>query len=325
VTGYWSGDVKAVKYDKSKVKSADALKPLKLPEDDAYFDMLRKPYQAFILETLMAGTVGFDGKDGQLKLMLNGKSPKAITTLKRPSQVHFAEQLQWLRAYADLREDRLAEIQMQLGDALSFFGAQSYLNDGRRQHTLMLLDIVRNFAIHIETPMKYYCRSARPIDYAAEVQPMIQTPEHSSFPSGHALEAFAIATVFYRLQTGYEPAAGISGAVLKQGRSPSALPFRLAHRIAVNRTVAGVHFPVDSRVGAHVGCTVGDLVWSLASGKDLATGNPSLGRADADFLLSDTDFSPVRKGQAVKVKPIPMLRKLWNLAAAEWPLAPARI
>lgn len=70
---------------------------------------------------------------------------------------------------------------------------------------------------------------------------MIQIPDHSTYPSGHAMEAFAIATVLHCLSTGNGPRHGVK---------EQALPFRLAHRIAVNRTVAGVHFPVDSLAGA---------------------------------------------------------------------------
>ena len=105
--------------------------------------------------------------------------------------------------------------------------------------------------------MKFFCRAARPVDLAAQVQPMIQTPDHSSFPSGHAAEAFAIATVLHHLAAGRRP---------DQGAAAEALPFKLAHRIATNRTVAGVHFPVDSLAGALLGCRIGALMILLGGG-----------------------------------------------------------
>ncbi|MEM9640254.1 MAG: hypothetical protein AAGA19_02035, partial [Pseudomonadota bacterium] len=42
--------------------------------------------------------------------------------------------------------------------------------------------------------------------------------------------------------------------------------FRLAARIAINRTVSGVHFPVDSAAGACLGITLGDYLVARASG-----------------------------------------------------------
>lgn len=95
------------------------------------------------------------------------------------------------------------------------------------------------------------------MDLAIEVQPMIQTPDHSSYPSGHACEAFAVASVLCRMM-GAEPLA-----VLKDPKEPRHTLFRLAARIAENRTVAGVHFPMDNLAGAMLGIVLGELVWGI--------------------------------------------------------------
>jgi len=42
------------------------------------------------------------------------------------------------------------------------------------------------------------------------------------------------------------------------------LPYRIAHRIAVNRTIAGVHYPVDSAAGAMLGRAIGEAILALA-------------------------------------------------------------
>ena len=43
---------------------------------------------------------------------------------------------------------------------------------------------------------------------------------------------------------------------------------RLAARIAINRTVAGVHFPIDSVAGALLGLTLGDYFLARVMGED---------------------------------------------------------
>lgn len=238
------------------------------------------PTQALILDCHLRSLVSVDwsvgpaGEIGDVAAMnvrlpvteqSDGTWPKpflTVASVTRPDPAYFAADLDFLRAYSDLRSDRLAEIFHQTGDILSFFGAHGYLDSGRRKHTLLLLEAVRSVAVHVETLAKFVCRQKRPIDYAMEVQPMVQTPDHSSFPSGHALEAFAIATVLTRLSGGPDPVTAIDEMFL---------PFVLAHRIATNRTVAGVHFPVDSLAGAFLGVLLGEAIHSLAFGNDVTT------------------------------------------------------
>ncbi|WP_214676207.1 hypothetical protein, partial [Escherichia coli] len=44
---------------------------------------------------------------------------------------------------------------------------------------------------------------------------------------------------------------------------------RLAYRIAVNRTVAGVHYPVDSACGRVLGTLLGEFMVGRCSGQSL--------------------------------------------------------
>lgn len=261
-------------------------------------------------------------------------SDKTITTIARPNPGYFIRDLDWVRAYADLRSDRLSEIQVQITDIMSFFGALRFLDRGRRQGTLLLLNVVRDTAIYVESLVKYYCRAPRPIDYLQQVQPMIQTPDHSAFPSGHATEAFAVATVLNRLATGNGPKTGIAAA---------AFPFRLAHRIAANRTVAGVHFPVDSHAGAWLGCYIGEAVHAIATGGQLSkedfalpdhevAGGSDEAHQDADiavpqatidFLLTTLTVFPSASTTAYEtITSNPIIKRLWDDAQAEWPSPP---
>ncbi|WP_299706996.1 phosphatase PAP2 family protein [uncultured Tateyamaria sp.] len=165
------------------------------------------------------------------------------------------EQLVWLRNYADLRFDRNSEINRQLDDIGSFFGAVTRLDGSSRQHTLEFLTATNQVVYALEMRAKWYTWTPRPIDLSSNVHPIIQTPDHSSYPSGHATEAFAMATLLARLMDNEKSA--------QDGMQEHTMPYRLAHRIAVNRTIAGVHYPIDSAAGAVMGCMIGEAIWSM--------------------------------------------------------------
>ena len=78
------------------------------------------------------------------------------------------------------------------------------------------------------------------------------------FPSGHATEAFLVAYVLGKLMKPLDDRAypDRSRKTTKdQGWGEQLM--RVAARIATNRVVAGVHFPVDSGVGALLGLSLG--------------------------------------------------------------------
>ncbi|MDF0599257.1 phosphatase PAP2 family protein [Psychromarinibacter sp. C21-152] len=250
-------------------------------------------------------------------------SGRPVVTIHQPAQDHFRAQLSHLRAYADLRDDRLAEINLQLGDIMSFFGAVGYLDPQRRARTTDLLDAVERLTVFVEMQVKHLCRSPRPIDYAPQVQPLIQTPDHSAFPSGHSTESFAVATVLYRL---------MEGECAHHGVGAQAHVFRVAERMAVNRTVAGVHFPCDSAAGAVLGCAIGEHVHALATGRVLKPMAMDFRAGDGGGFADTEDFSLDWLGDALVPPEFDhrpadgdaatrnaILAKAWELAAAEWP------
>lgn len=75
--------------------------------------------------------------------------------------------------------------------------------------------------------LKY--KRARPVQVWPVVRPLLPTPRHPSYPSGHALQCFLIAEVLGKTVPATAPQLA-----------------RLALRIAVNRERAGVHFPSDT-------------------------------------------------------------------------------
>jgi hypothetical protein len=157
---------------------------------------------------------------------------------------------------------------------------------------------------------------------------MILTPAHSAFPSGHSTEAHAVATVLLALisKSDLAPSAGDDQKLLREQF------MRQAARIAINRTVAGVHYPVDSAVGQMLGLTLGEyLVRRCTDGGNIASwrfiGEAFDGRTDFDFRTQyDTEsgqrlapaFAQKLPGTGTPVDVSPPLKWLWDKALAEW-------
>lgn len=228
--------------------------------------------------------------------------PVSISTLK--------QQLMWVRNYADLRLDRNAEIVAQSLDILSFFGAVAPIQMPGRKLTFEWLTAVQSLCVLVEMQVKHFCWGARPNQLTPMIQPVIPTPDHSTFPSGHATEAFAIATVL----------EAFSNRSAEDGLRAWTAPYRLAHRIAVNRTIAGVHYPVDSAGGAMLGCAIGEALVKAST--------PGPTRIAPRHFLPDTfrdDFLPswlkthIVSGAAPgRPGRVPLLLESWAAAQAEW-------
>jgi membrane-associated phospholipid phosphatase len=178
-------------------------------------------------------------------------SYRPLARFDRPDEQVFQTQLQFLRAYADLRPDRATEIVQQLATFVPFLGSIAFLRPDAKRWTMELLEAVLRLAGYVEQRVKHGLACRRPNEYSPQVQPIILTPGHGSLPSGHATEAFAMALVLRQLlrTAGVNPYGDVSYGVQFM---------RLAARLAINRTVAGVHFPIDSISGALLGLTLGD-------------------------------------------------------------------
>jgi membrane-associated phospholipid phosphatase len=263
------------------------------------------------------------GADGDATLSVNGTE---LVSLSRPSTDVFKQQLAMVRAYSDLRTDRVNEILLQTGDLFSFYGALGYLSNARNKHTLAALYTCQRIAVHVEMPIKHFCRAPRPIDYATHIQPMIQTPDHSSYPSGHAIEVFAASTVLARLMTGLGPRDALNAPVDSETGRMAGMAFRLAHRIASNRSVAGVHFPIDSAAGAVIGCLLGDAIYRVATGADdwqdlTEISFDLVGPSDPPFDLTLRwlrEQLPEDAAGGATGDDTTIFGKLWKDAAAEW-------
>ncbi len=260
-----------------------------------------------------------------------------IVTIFRPTPDKIREQqLSVVFSYADLRRDRAAEIQAQISEFFPFFATVCHLDSDRSRFTLELLTALRFVVVATQMRVKHALAMPRPVDYSAQIMPMIQTPGHSSFPAGHAVETFMFATVLSELAAEREQQLYASGRPLHDQL------MWLAARISVNRVVAGVHFPIDLAAGMVIGSLLGRYFVALAKGSSVSLRSWSFdgttyGDADfpwrdmlaaiennqaaslsqdgkAAFLTSGTQFTPP------SLPSTSPLRWLWDRAAAEWTL-----
>jgi membrane-associated phospholipid phosphatase len=248
-----------------------------------------------------------------------------------PSRI---SQLDYVYNYAALRSDRRAEILAQLSDMLVFLGAVCGLNPERHRWTFELLHVVHNVTIIVEMRMKHALACRRPVEYSAQIQPMVDTPAHSSYPSGHATEAFALAFVLYRLLRCAQNALPADDDMMKHDPLFVQL-MRHAERIAVNRTVAGVHFPVDSVAGMVLAQTLAEFYLRRFAGEMDVWTRTFDGRGfredftykqvldlrykrPRDAAAGDDSDDYVVKSDPVPVTCSPLLKYVWTQALPEW-------
>jgi membrane-associated phospholipid phosphatase len=261
-----------------------------------------------------------------------------LASFHRPTQAVFLDQLGLVESYADLRPDRAAEIVSQLGVPHAFFGSITYLHPERTRWTMELIYTALRFAYAVVMRTKYALACRRPHEYSPQIQPIIACPLHGSLPSGHATEAFLFAHLLAVLSTDKESLHGQKGKF--QSVWVNQL-MRQANRIAVNRTVAGVHFPIDSVAGALLGLTLAEYLVTLCAGKQeqdyhscrfVGAAYPS--RADFNWqnfydvtarmlsLKEDFEYASVKANAYPLPKPSKPLEWLWKKAKSEW--SPAR-
>lgn len=192
-----------------------------------------------------------------------------LVTLNRPDNAYFANtQLPMVRDAADLRADRIDEILMQTEDITSFFGAVLLLDWSRSDWVFELSEAIVRLCGYIEFPFKFVFDVPRPSLLSSKVMPVIDTPTHGAWPSGHATESFALATVLAGL---VDRKAGNTGRfdmndATRDVNGSARMLMRTAMRISDNRTVAGVHYPHDSICGLVLGVTLGEALVNWMSG-----------------------------------------------------------
>jgi len=97
------------------------------------------------------------------------------------------------------------------------------------------------------------------------------------------------------------------------------LMFRIATRIADNRTVAGLHFPSDSMAGALCGIAMGEaLINHLLGRKETSVQSfaPTVA-SSVDFTLSNVIATLAPDTVAMNGAADPLLLEIWERALAE--------
>jgi len=170
--------------------------------------------------------------------------------------VNMDEQVDKVMRAATEREDRLPEILSQMLDFWPFFESITGLPLDQAPRTTELLAATHDWMLHVLMQLKHGFAALRPVQRFSLVMPAIPTPGHGSLPSGHATMAAYTSELLYLLL--YRDAARPWD--LERADQLD----RLARRIAFNRVVAGVHFPVDSMAGYALGTQMARLTSALA-------------------------------------------------------------
>ena len=174
-----------------------------------------------------------------------------------------------------------------------------------------MLDTAMRFANTAHMRFKAELQCPRPVELSAQVQPMILTPGHNSLPSGHATEAYMTAFILRELR-GEALGSGLDTQLQRQ-----------AARIAINRTVAGVHYPIDSVAGRILGTCLAEYFLARCDSARQKTFNarafePSQYQATADFDWTAPLPNPMPSGNGLHAEPATYLAWLWNRAIGEW-------
>jgi hypothetical protein len=292
-----------------------------VPDKDEWraFERVDDWVKLAILETHLSDVLTVARTHGPVPAIVMRGGP-AVAVAAPPAT--YVPQLAHLRAYADLRADRLVEIEGQVTDLIVWFSQIGQLTRPDRKWSRLFLTAVQELVATLVMNVKHRINAPRPTDYAAGVLPVIRTPTHSSLPSGHAAEAFALATLIEGLRRGVpQPVTDMTPADVT-----ASLPLRLAARIAENRVVAGVHFPVDSAAGAALGIGAAEAVMCACVGGPMPVPSLWTFEGDAlggeDFLLATlAERAPafaVTPGAAAAPPASSLLATLWALSMPEW-------
>lgn len=209
----------------------------------------------------------------------------SLVAFTRPADYVFKAQVALTLDAAAERPDVLEEILLQMQDLWPFWSALTHIDPETAPRTAELFDVAFEMATNVTTRLKHELACPRPVDVSVLVAPVATTPGHGALPSGHATSAFLAARLFTAL-------LGLGlGDPLRE------MLFRLAHRMAHHRVVAGFHFEIDSVAGRLLGEQLADYFVALCSGAVMFSGAvfaPQASTLLEDGTLADADLRDYR-------------------------------
>jgi len=191
----------------------------------------------------------------ELKLTAGGALSLSLA-LDMPEGQFTEDQIDKVQRAAIEREDRLPEILAQSDDLLSFFRVVLGIDSTASPILAEVLAVAWQWATPLVMALKNDVAALRPVQRAPSVMPVIATPAHGALPSGHATMSVLTSEILAALLFDSDP------------KHPRVLQMdRLVRRMAFNRVVAGVHFPVDSAAGYALGLQLAGHFVGWATGK----------------------------------------------------------
>jgi acid phosphatase (class A) len=158
-----------------------------------------------------------------------------IDIIPPPSSIETADEVAYLRMLEGQRtSEQEALINSQINDAevMNFFLKQTGIDPATKPLTILLMKEAINEAGFYILREKWRFQRARPYDVDPTLSISIDPPPHSSYPSGHGGQSWAVAIFLSELDP-----------------EKSNLWFEIANSIGHNREIAGVHYPSDTKAG----------------------------------------------------------------------------
>jgi len=190
---------------------------------------------------------------GRLWLAEQAAGDPPLLTLRRPKPGTLDLQVQKVIHLADQRLDRLPEILVQVNGFWPFWTSVTNIDPVTAPRTFELLEAAVSLSPAIGMRFKHDLACQRPNERSPLVRPAIAVPGHASHPSGHATAAFLW--------------VGVARALMDL--APGSVVWDqleiLAQRIADNRVVAGVHYPIDGDAGRLLGGILAEYVVAMAT------------------------------------------------------------
>jgi hypothetical protein len=242
--------------------------------------------------------LGLPNSRGQLK------SDRLFTLDPPGPRFDYRDQVDKVLRAAIERQDRLPEILIQADSIEMFFNAVTGIDRTQAPRLAELLDVAWEVTTLVVMALKNTVAALRPFQRNDAIQPLIPTPGHGSMPSGHATMSVVASELL---------------AALRYAKDPERCDQldRLVRRIAFNRVVAGVHFPMDSVAGYDLGRQLAAALVAAARGGALPKTVTTAFQSDTELRDADNRPKALALQPTSRINALPNWSLLWRAAQNE--------